>query len=200
MLIPVYTNFEDIALKIKDGIAPTEQQKEHLLKWINYSLLHDEHIHIFSNIFSNLKKRIYSITQKNILFDLNDLDPTIFWELYQYSQLCMDNRERKSKLDEAELQQTKERESFNQKMYDQLKEHISTSNNSLDVGANPNPDSNYKLLRAQALGTATTTGSDETNRAIYSDAFRHNWRLDSGKREYFNRNSMTSNSNPSSNP
>lgn len=86
-------SLNDLSERAKLNTIPTDKDKDKLLWLINKQLTEDDHIKIFVQFLHDLPKRIYTINQHATLFDLNDLNPEVFWKIYYYCRLCLQSKE-----------------------------------------------------------------------------------------------------------
>jgi hypothetical protein len=96
----IYDNMDAIAQKKLDSSPPTDTDKE-ILQHRLLKLSKSDHLYLFKEIIQGLKKKIYTVTENCILFDLNDLPHDCFWKIYYHVQLSMQNLERTNVIQET---------------------------------------------------------------------------------------------------
>ena len=72
----------DIIEKKISDVPPTEKDKVQFVRYIQ-KLPKEDHLKIY-HMLDNLDEKIYTISEKETLFDLNDLSNKDFWDIYLF--------------------------------------------------------------------------------------------------------------------
>ena len=86
----------------------TEAHKDEL--FIMFKSINKEHqMYIFLNFLCNIEPNIHTTTIDVTIFDINDLEkhPTMFWKIYNYTKLTIEELERESVLKNNEIEHNK---------------------------------------------------------------------------------------------
>ncbi len=189
-MLDTYNQIDDLVEKIRIKLPPTEKDKELLLYKLNRQLTEDEHLHILTDILQTLEKRIYSMTDNCTLFDLNDLTPEVFWQIFYYAQLSIMKHETQKQTAQANQDDLVQRNEFNEKMRHDLEKYQKDAETTINLESlTP-----YERKRLEALSQcqystySTTLPSTISNsklalvndkimeKTIYSDTFQHRWK------------------------
>jgi hypothetical protein len=97
---------------------PSEKDKHYVFQQIA-KLSKEEHIYIFK-LLQELSKKIYTISDTETLFDLNDVSSDLFWKIYDYIVLSIENKSREQEKEriraEYDQQQSEFVHSFDRKI------------------------------------------------------------------------------------
>jgi len=102
---------EQIFDKLHKSVLPSDRDKRSLITLIS-KLNKIDHIAIY-NIIQKIDKKIYTITEKETMFDLNDVPITQFWKIYEFVILSMENKSRQSDVDKAKQEHNLNEQRFN---------------------------------------------------------------------------------------
>lgn len=90
---------EQIFDRRNKSTTPIDRDKRNLISLIA-KLEKNDHIAIYK-IIQNMDKKIYTITEKETMFDLNDVPIIKFWEIYEFVILSLENKSRQTEIDKA---------------------------------------------------------------------------------------------------
>ena len=181
--LKIMMNLSEIEGKMKDKSPPSDRDKSLLQVKLNKYLTEDDHMFILIEILQKMPRKIYTITEHGTLFDLNDVDPEIFWKIYYHTQISIENHERQKKLDQAKLDKDQLTVQFEQKIQADLQKIKEQQGSCLPENqADLTP---YEKLRINALQhceystyaqqSHVTTGSS-CESSSFSSNYRYKWK------------------------
>ena len=108
----------ELLLNRQEKVMPNDINKMQFIKIVQ-KMPKSEHIKIYE-IISKLDKKIYSITDKETLFDLNDLPSETFWEIMYYCTLTQNNINKNVIINNASNEKKENEKEFQKKINDEL--------------------------------------------------------------------------------
>ena len=166
----------EIDEKMKNGVEPTEKEKEQLQYTLNKLLSEEDHLYIFTEILQNLEKKIYTMTENGTLFDINDLDHQTFWKIQYCAQMCLDNHERQAQLNELAHESEQSHSQFKKQISEPLEKFKKDNVEDEDTNL-----TEYEKLRRQTLSqcsysTFAKSKTQPYEKSVYSDNFQYKWK------------------------
>jgi len=103
----------------KKDIEPSKADYEIITHRIEKYLTDEDKLNIFMTFIYNNKK-IYTMTEDNVLFDLVDLEYNIFWNIYYHISLLLNNNEHKDIIEKAQSDNIINNIDYNNDIYNKL--------------------------------------------------------------------------------
>jgi hypothetical protein len=168
----------EINEKVKNNVIPMDKDKDVLSYKLNRQLDEEDHVYIFTEILQKMEKKIYTITENGTLFDLNDLDNATFWNVYYYTQIFIDNHERKKDIAKA----SKEDEERKNEQIQQFDNDLKRIKESAGEFVDKSNMTEYEKLRTDALSyskrpeVVINSGEKRMEKTVYSDNYQFKWK------------------------
>lgn len=109
---------------------PSERDYNHLISLIS-KLDKSDHLSIFK-LIQNMDKKIYTINESGTLFDLSDLPLDIFWKMYEYCMMSIENIDREREKEKAKQEYDQNQRDFLQSFDKKMKINIHQNKSTTD--------------------------------------------------------------------
>ncbi len=140
LVMSSYQNYDSLLEHSKNHDAMSESRKLQLKKDIEV-LDSLEHIEILRIIHEFMQKKLYTVSNKQTMLDLDDLSDACLWKISYYVNLCLDNQKRQLEKHNAEKLHLDALHNLDESMKRNSKLKI---NNHIVVGENDNDDLDSK--------------------------------------------------------